>query len=69
MVNRGKRTVSKNELGNTGEVHCDGTEEVVITVQADETGWCNGTSQTAKGENGGCIGDQEAEETEQSRVG
>ena len=64
-----KRTVSKNELGNTGKVHGDGAEEVVVTIQADETSWCHGTSQTAKGEDGGCVGNQEAKKTEEGRVG
>jgi hypothetical protein len=65
---KARHTVSKNELGDTGKVHSDSTEEVVITVQADETGGCHGTSQATKGEDGGCVWDQEAKKTEQCRV-
>jgi hypothetical protein len=66
---KAQRTVSENELCNTSKVHGNGAEEVVITVQADETGWCYSTSQTAKGEDGGCVWDQEAEKTKEGRVG
>lgn len=69
VMDRGTRTVSKNELGDTGKVHGDGAEEVVVTVQTDETGWCHGTSQTTEGEDGGCVGNQKAEKTKQGRVG
>lgn len=57
-------TVSKNEFGNTGKVHGNGTKEIVIAVQANQTGRCHSTSQTAKGEDGGCVWDQEAKKTE-----
>jgi hypothetical protein len=65
---RRKHTVSENELGDTGKVHGDSAQEVVIAIQSDESGWCHGTSQTAKGEDGGCVWDQEAKKTEQCRV-
>ena len=69
VMDRGTRTVSKNELGDTGKVHGDGAEEVVVTVQTDETGWRHSTSQTAEGEDGGCVGDQETEQTKECWVG
>jgi len=63
------RTVSEDELGDTGEVHGDGAEEVVVAGEAGEGVGRDGALELAEGEDGGGVWDEESEQTEERRVG
>lgn len=62
-------SVSEDELGHTSDIHGNGAEEVVVGVKTDERSWCHSSLEAAENENGGCVGNEESQETEQSRVG
>ena len=65
----GKRKgVSKDELGDTSNVHCDGTEEIVVTAESSKRSRGNSSLETAETENGGCVWNQETQKTKQGWV-
>jgi len=68
-VDRNIHTVTKDEFGNTGKVHCNGTEEVIVCGESDKGGRSDGALETTENENGRCVGDQESQETEKGWVG
>jgi len=62
-------TVTKNKFGDTGKVHGNGTEEVIVCAKADERGRSDGTLETAENEDGRGVGNQESQKTKKSWVG
>jgi hypothetical protein len=64
-----ERTISKDKLSNTSNIHRNAAEEVVIPTQSNETGWCDGALESTQNENGGRVRDQETEQAEERWVG
>jgi hypothetical protein len=64
-----ERTISKDKLSNTSDIHRNAAEEVVISTQSNETGWCDGALETTKNENGGRVRNQETDQAEERWVG
>jgi hypothetical protein len=61
-------TVAQNELHDTGDVHREGAEEVVIPTDADQACWSDGSLKTTENENSGCVWYQEANQSEKRWV-
>jgi len=61
--------VAENELGDSGDVHGDGAEEVVVAVKATYRGDWRGSLKATQAEDGRGVWDQEAEEAEEGWVG
>lgn len=61
-------TVTKNEFGNSREVHRNTTKKVIVATESYQTLRSDGTLKAAQDKDGGCVWDQEANETEQRRV-
>tara|TARA_R110002003_G_scaffold6_6_gene301 strand:+ start:10477 stop:10731 length:255 start_codon:yes stop_codon:yes gene_type:complete len=64
-----ERTISKDKFSNTSDIHRNAAEEVVITTQSNETGWCDGALESTQNENGGRVWDQETNQAEKGWVG
>jgi hypothetical protein len=64
-----ERTISKDKLSNTSNIHRNATKEIVIPTQSNKTGWCDGALETTQNENGGRVRDQETEQAEERWVG
>jgi hypothetical protein len=64
-----RRTVAQDEFANTSKIHSNGTEEVVVAVQTDETGWRYSSLETTESKDGRGVWDQETNQAKESRVG
>lgn len=65
----GLRTVTEDELSDSGKVHGNASKEVVVATQSDQTLGSDGTLEAAEDEDGGCVRDQEADEAKQCWIG
>lgn len=63
-----KLTVSEDELGDSGNVHSNCAQEVVISIETVQTVWGGRTLKSAETQDGGCVRDQESEQTQKGRV-